>query len=62
MTDESTRLLDTLDTQIANKLEQKRSDLYYSGKRMEGYEEAILAVRSLIHDYKKASRMGRKWW
>lgn len=50
---ETLNVLNCLDASIRKKLERKKKDVYFSGKRMEGYEEAMLAVLSMIHSEKK---------
>lgn len=59
--DNELALLASLDEQIAEKLDQKRRNARY-GKHLEGYADAMLAVRSMIHDRKEAIHNGRKWW
>lgn len=44
---------DRLQDMLTLKLEQKKKDRFYSGKRLEGYEEAILAVKSMLHNERK---------
>ena len=44
---------DRLQDKLTWKLEQKKKDCFYSGKRLEGYEEAILAVKSMLHNERK---------
>lgn len=46
------KTLDEVKHRVKRKLEMKKSELFYSGKRMEGYEEAMLAVLSIIHELK----------
>lgn len=46
------KTLDELEDRVKRKLEKKKSELFYSGKRMEGYKEAMHAVLSMIHELK----------
>lgn len=52
MSDLDIRTLEELQERVKRKLEMKKKELFYSGKRMEGYEEAMLAVLSIIHEMK----------
>lgn len=45
--------LNNLDAAIRRKLERKKKDPYISGKKLAGYEEAMLAVLSMIHSEKE---------
>lgn len=51
MSDLDIRTLDELKRRVKHKLETKKQRSY-PGKRMEGYEEAMMAVLSIIHELK----------
>lgn len=51
MSDLDVRTLDELKYRVKHKLETKKQRSY-PGKRMEGYEEAMMAVSSIIHELK----------
>ena len=56
MSQEALQVLYNLDASVRRKLEQKKQDPFFSGKRMEGYEQAMLAVLSMIHNEKERAR------
>lgn len=45
--------LNDMKAKVKANLERKKRDPFYTGKRMEGYEEAMLAVLSMIHREKE---------
>lgn len=51
MSDLDIRTLDELKDRVKHKLEMKKQKSY-PGKKMEGYEEAMMAVLSIIHELK----------
>lgn len=50
---EVTYVLDQLSDQVKRKLEAKEKEPFFSGKRYEGYEQAMLSVLSMIHSMKE---------
>lgn len=46
-------VLADLDDQVSRKLESARKDWKYSGKYGDGFKDALLVVRSMIHAAKK---------
>lgn len=46
----------TLQEKLTKKLEQKKKDPFYTGKRLEGFEDAILAIKSILHNEMRKSK------
>lgn len=44
---------DELQDRLSKKLKQKQDDPFYNGKRLEGFENAILSVKSILKSFYK---------
>lgn len=44
---------DELQDRLSKKLKQKQDDPFYNGKRLEGFESAILSVKSILKSFYK---------
>lgn len=47
------QMLEELQERIKRKLDNKKRQFDYAGKRGEGYEEACMNILSIIHEFKK---------
>lgn len=50
------QMLEELQERIKRKLDNKKRQVDYMGKRGEGYEEACMNILSIIHEFKKKER------